>query len=106
MPTFDQLPGTLNVSFRKGDTLSVEVDFTPTSFSGSTVSASLISTITGGVVRQMATTLVNASQGIVNVSLTQQQSAALDAGTYKWELTATDGTAKRSYMTGFVEVST
>jgi len=104
MASFDQLPGRLGISFRRGDAVNVEVDFNPTSFSGQTVTASIHSAISGATVQPMNATMIDASQGRLILSLTSQQSSSLPAGTYSWLLSATDGTSTRTYLTGFVEV--
>jgi hypothetical protein len=105
MATYEQLPGRLGLAFRKGDSVSTEIDFSPTSFVGQTVSATIYSVVSGNVVQAMTSTLVNAAEGRVNVSLSRSQSAGLASGTYSWDLVATDGTAARTYITGLVEVS-
>jgi len=105
MATYEQLPGDLGLSFRRGDEVSTEIDFNPISLTGFTMSATLISLVSGGSVASMSATLTNAAQGKVNVGLTDEQTSALQVGTYRWELTANDGTARRTYLTGFVEVS-
>jgi hypothetical protein len=105
MATYEQLPGRLNLAFTRGDSVSTEIDFSPTSFAGQTVTATIYSAVSGNVVQAMTTTLVNAAEGRVNVSLTSAQSASLARGTYSWELVATDGIAARTFLAGIVEVA-
>lgn len=105
MATYEQLPGELNLSFRRADEVSTEIDFNPISLTGFTMAATVLSLVSGGTVAAMTTTLTNAAQGRVNVGLADEQTAALPLGTYRWTLTANDGTAQRTYLTGMVEVS-
>lgn len=105
MATYEQLPGDLGIAFRRGDELSTEIDFNPISLTGFTMTATVLSLVSGGTVATMTTTLTNASQGKVSVGLTDEQTAAMPLGTYRWTLTANDGTAQRTYLTGYVEVS-
>lgn len=105
MPSYEQLPGSLNLSFRKADEVSTEIDFNPISLTGFTMAATIVSLVSGGTVASMVTTMTNASQGRVNIGLTDEQTAALPVGTYRWEMTANDGVARRTYLAGFVEVT-
>lgn len=105
MPTYEQLPGSLGLSFRRGDFVSTLIDFDPTSFTGQTMSASIVSVVSGETVAPITVAFANASAGQVNVSLSQSATAVLAAGTYRWQLRATDGTATRTYLAGYVEVS-
>lgn len=106
MSSYDQLPGQLNLSVRGGDRLSAEIDFNPISLTGYTMVATISSLVGGSTLAAMSTTLTDAAAGKVNVSLTGTQTTALPRGTYRWDLTATDSSnARRSYLTGFVEVT-
>jgi hypothetical protein len=105
MANYEQLPGELNLAFRRGDEVSTEIDFSPISLTAYTMAASLVSLVSGGTVSSMTTTMVDAAAGRLNIGLTDEQTAALPIGTYRWDLTANDGTARRSYLTGVVEVS-
>ncbi|NBU34571.1 hypothetical protein EB118_18295 [bacterium] len=105
MPSYDQVPGKLNLSFRAGDYVSTEIDFNPISLTGSTMSATISSLVGGGSVAAITTTLTNAAAGKVNISLTALQTLSLPRGTYRWDLTGLQaGNARQSYLTGFVEV--
>lgn len=103
--TYEQLPGNLGLSFRRGDYVSTLIDFDPTSFTGQTMSASIVSVVTGETVAPVSVAFANASAGQVNVSLSADATSALAAGTYRWTLKSTDGTAVRTYLAGYVEVS-
>lgn len=105
MASYEQLPGELNLSFRRADEVSTEIDFSPISLTGYTMTASLVSLVSGGTVASIAATMVDAAAGRVNIGLTDEQTAALPLGTYRWNLTADDGQARRTYLTGTVEVS-
>jgi hypothetical protein len=105
MATYEQLPGELNLAFRRADEVSTEIDFSPISLTGYTMTSTLTSLVSGGTVASMATTMVDAAAGRVNIGLTDEQTAALPVGTYRWTMTANDGMARRTYLTGIVEVS-
>jgi len=105
MATYEQLPGELNLSFRRADEVSTEIDFNPISLTGYTMSATLVSLVSGGTVASISTQMVDAAAGRLNIELTEQQTAALPLGTYRWNLTADDGQARRTYLTGIVEES-
>jgi hypothetical protein len=103
MPSYDQLPGTLNLSFVRGDDFSVLVDFSIT-MTGYTVTAAMHSVVSGELVQAMTVTTVNAASGQFNVSFNDTQTAALARGTYSWQMTWVEGNATRTALTGFVEV--
>lgn len=105
MATFEQLPGSLGLAFRKGDVFSAEIDFNPISLVGSTVAASVVSTVGGGTVATIHTQVLDAAAGRLNISMTGQQTSVMAPGTYRWSLTANDGVATRTYLAGFVEVA-
>lgn len=105
MATYEQLPGNLGLSFRRGDYVSTTIDFDPTSFTGQTMSASIVSIVSGDAVAPVTVAFANASAGQVNVSLSKDDTQSLAVGTYRWALQATDGTAVRTYLAGYVEVS-
>ncbi len=105
MATYEQLPGELNLAFRRADEVSTEIDFSPISLTGYTMTSTLTSLVNGGTVASMTTTMVDAAAGRVNIGLTDEQTAALPVGTYRWTMTANDGLARRTYLTGVVEVS-
>jgi hypothetical protein len=105
MATYEQLPGELNLAFRRADAVSTEIDFSPISLTGYTMTSTLTSLVNGGTVASMTTTMVDAAAGRVNIGLTDEQTAALPVGTYRWTMTANDGLARRTYLTGVVEVS-
>ena len=103
MPSYDQTPGELNLSFKRGDDFSALVDFSIT-MTGYTVTAGITSVATGLEVQPLTVAFQNAAAGQVNVSLTDTQTAAMARGTYSWQMAWTEGNATRTALTGFVEV--
>jgi hypothetical protein len=103
MASYDQAPGTLSLSFVRGDDFSTLVDFSIT-MTGYTVAASVYSLVSGAEVQAFTVTATNAANGQFNISLTDTQTAALARGTYGWRMTWVEGAATRTALTGFVEV--
>jgi len=105
MPTYQQLPGTMALAFRRGDEFACLVDFSIDA-TAYTWSATIYSQITGATVATPTVTVVSASLGQVNVSLTELQTSALQAGTYGWRLVwVAPGTVTRTALEGACEVS-
>lgn len=104
MPSYDQRPGVLNLSFCRGDDFSTIVDFS-IAMNAYTVTASIYSAVTGAEVVPLTVSFVSQANGQVNVSLTDSQTAALAKGTYRWSMKWTEGNATRTALTGFVEVA-
>ena len=103
MSTAPQEPGVLNVSFSRGEVWSKLVDFAePASLAGYTFDAGLYSVVTGSLVQAITTSVVDAAEGQVNLSLAAAQTAALPAGTYEFRLTW--GPVSRRIYQGFCEV--
>lgn len=102
MSAYDQTPGSLPISFVRGDSLSALVDFS-IDLTGYTFVGSLISVVTGAEVIPLTVSVVSAANGQVNVSLTTQQTASLARGTYQWKFVWTQGQAVRTALVGFVE---
>lgn len=102
MNAYDQTPGNLPISFVRGDSLSVLVDFS-IDLTGYSFTGSLVSVVTGDDVVPLTLAVVSAASGQVNVSLTAQQTAALARGTYQWKFVWTQGASVRTALTGFVE---
>ena len=103
MPSYDQTPGTLNLSFVRGDDFSSMIDFSIT-MTGYQVTASMYSLVSGAEVQAFTVTAANAANGQFNISLTDTQTAALARGTYGWRMAWTESNATRTALTGFVEV--
>jgi hypothetical protein len=104
MASYDQIPGRFNLSFRRGDTVSTELDFS-VDVTGYSFDAAIVSAVTGGEIEEFTTQTTNASQGKVVLSLTSQETAALQHGTYVWSMSWTEATGLvRTVLSGFVEV--
>jgi hypothetical protein len=103
MASYDQTPGTLNLSFKRADDFSAMVDFS-ISLASYTVTAGITSLVSGAEVQPLTVSFVSATAGTVNVSLTDTQTAALARGTYGWQMKWTENNATRTALTGFVEV--
>jgi hypothetical protein len=103
MPTYDQSPGTLNLTFNRSDDFSTLVDFS-ISMVSYTVTAGITSLVTGAQVVPFTVSVVSATNGQVNISLTDTQTAALARGTYGWQMQWTENNATRTALTGTVEV--
>ena len=103
MASYDQTPGALNLSFKRGDDFSTLIDFS-IGMTGYTVTAGVTSLVTGDEVQPLTVSFASATAGTVNVSLTDTQTAALARGTYGWQMKWTENQATRTALTGFVEV--
>lgn len=104
MSTFSVLPGTLNVRIMQGDTFSCTVDFTA-DLTGHTVVAGLYATPSGGLVSAITTTVVSAGTGVVLLSLTPEQTAAIPDGTYQFTVSWVSGGVARTALSGFFEIT-
>jgi hypothetical protein len=103
MATYSQLPGSMNLAFRRGNDFATLITFDGVELVGYAVSATLTSLVTGGSVATFATSV---GTGEVNLSLTDTQTASLGVGTYGWRLDWTaPGDVKRTALTGVVEVT-
>lgn len=103
MASYDQTPGSLNLTFNRSDDFSTLIDFS-IGMTGYTVTAGITSLVTGAEVQPLTVSVVSATAGQVNVSLTDTQTAALARGTYGWQMRWTENNATRTALTGFVEV--
>ena len=103
MASYDQTPGALNLSFKRGDDFSTLIDFS-IGMTGYTVTAGMTSLVTGDEVQPLTVSFASATAGQVNVSLTDTQTAALARGTYGWQMKWVENQATRTALTGFVEV--
>lgn len=104
MSSYDQTPGTLNLSLKGGDDFSTLIDFNPIDMTGYTVTASIVSAVSGASVVPFTVTVPSAAEGQVNISLTDAQTASIAKGTYSWRMSWVEGNATRTALTGFVEV--
>ena len=105
MPSYQQLPGTMSIAFRRGDEFACLIDFSIVA-TDYTWSATIFSQITGETIATPAVTVVSAALGQINVALTELQPSALQAGTYGWRLVwVAPGTVTRTALEGACEVS-
>jgi hypothetical protein len=103
--TYSQLPGTMNLAFRRANDFATLIDFNGTTLVGFAVTANVTSLVTGATVVPFTTSITDASAGQVNIALTDTQTAALAAGTYGWQLDWTaPGSVQRTALSGTVEV--
>jgi hypothetical protein len=102
MPTYDQLPASLNLRWTVGNDFSalLDYDFALTSY---TATAAIYSTVTGATVATFTTAITDAAAGKINISLTDAQTTTLGPGTFRWELVWTLGAVSRTSMEGFVD---
>lgn len=103
MASYSQAPGSLNLAFARNDSFSALIDVS-IDMTGYTTSASMISLVTGASVVPFTVTTVSASEGKVNLSLTNTQTASLPRGTYSWSMSWAEGASTRTALTGLVEV--
>jgi hypothetical protein len=103
MSSYNQIPGTLNLSFVRGDDFATPVDFSIV-MTGYTVTASMFSCVSGNEVQAFTVTAISAGSGQYSISLTDSQTAALAKGTYTWAMKWVEGTLTRTALSGFVEV--
>jgi len=97
-------PGSLNVTVRKSSDFSAAIDFDVTAV-GVTPTSSIISFVTGEPVGEFATTVIDAASGQITISMSPTTSAALGAGTYRWQhVWDYAGPSQKTMLTGFVEV--
>lgn len=102
--TYSQLPGTLNLSFRRSDQFGTQVDF-DVSLVGASVTSRIVSAVSGSTVASFTTTLDDAAGGKIGISLTESQTSVIPVGTYNWYMIVVQpGDVQRTYLTGVVEV--
>jgi hypothetical protein len=104
MAVFEQLPGYLSLAFRRGDTFTATVDF-DVNTTGLTWEAQIRSPVTGEAVQAVTVTNTDPTAGIVTLSLTDEQTDGLPEGTWSWTLVGETGGVRRTYFSGFVEVT-
>ncbi|NDG32630.1 hypothetical protein EB118_21475 [bacterium] len=119
-PIYEQLPAELDLAFIKGDEfgvlLTVDLDLSGYTYDSriyalTTAAAGAglaggVATVAGGTVTAFTITPVSATAGIINVSLTEQQTDALSTtGTYRWWLKAVSpAMVTRTFVSGDVTV--
>jgi hypothetical protein len=94
----------MSISFKRANDFSTLIDFDVSLVSYS-VTASIVSLVTGASVVPFTTSITDASAGQVQIALTDTQTAALPAGTYGWQLDWTaPSSIQRTALSGTVEV--
>jgi hypothetical protein len=103
---YTQVPGNLSLVVRKSDAVSALIDFDGITLSGYTARSEMTSLVTGRTVAPLVTTIVNATAGQVNVSMTGTSSATIAAGSYGWRLILdAPGSVQRTALSGTIEVN-
>lgn len=104
MATVTSTPGSLNIVLRKSDEFETLLDFSISAV-GCTVSSEIVSTVTGGVVGEFATSVYDAGAGQVNIALSETQTGQLAVGTYLWRnVWNKPGDVRKTMLTGYLEV--
>lgn len=101
--SYSQTPGNLNLTFVRSDDFSALVDVS-IDMTGYTTTAAIYSAVTGSQVMPFSVSVVSASEGKVNLSLTGTQTASLARGSYTWKMSWVEGLAARTALSGLVEV--
>jgi len=105
MATYDQRAGKMHLSFNRANDFSSVVDFDGMTLTGYTVSAMVVSLVSGSTVQAMSASVTDAALGKCNVSLTDTQTGSLAAGTYGWQLDwVAPGSVQRTALKGTMEV--
>jgi hypothetical protein len=105
MSTYEVLPGSMSLAFRRGDRFSTLIDFDGVSLVDCVVSASVVSTVSGEVVKHFMVDVTDAAASKVNISLASGETAVIPVGTYSWRLGwVAPGNAARTALAGTVEV--
>jgi len=103
--TFSQLPGTMNLALKRGDSFATTVDFDGVTLVGYTATATVASLVTGTTVATMTTSIVDPAAAKVTIGLTNAQTAGLTSGTYAWRMDwDAPGGTHRAALQGTVEV--
>lgn len=105
MATYDQLPGSMNLRWRAGDSFSSLLDF-DIALTSYTASAIVTSTVTGATLATFTTTIPDAADGRINVALSSAQTTTLGVGTFGWALTwVAPGSVTRTALEGYVDAT-
>jgi len=105
MPTYDQLPGQMQLRWRAGDSFSSLLDF-DIALTGYTASAVVTSTVTGATVAAFTTTIPDATNGKINIALSSAQTSTLGVGTFGWSLSwLSPGSVTRTALEGYVDAT-
>ncbi len=110
MAEYSLTPGQLNLKTRQGDEFSATVTLTegasPFGLTGYTVTASITSLVDGAAVDEFTVSVVSATAGEVSISLQENETTALAAGSYAWSLRwIAPGAVTRTALAGVLEVT-
>jgi hypothetical protein len=112
MAEYAQDPATLNLAVKAGDELNADLTITvgcsgtaAFSLAGYTIDSDLRSLVSGNVVQTVTASITNAPAGIVNISMTEAETADLPTGSYSWRLRwTTPNDITRTVYAGILEV--
>ena len=105
MATYDQRAGKMHLAFNRANDFATVVDFDGITLTGYTVSAMVVSLVSGITVQAMSASVTDAAAGKCNLALTDTQTAALAGGTYAWQLDwVAPGSVQRTALKGTMEV--
>ena len=107
-------PGAYNLKIRRGVAFSCTFTFTeddgttPIALTGWVPYASVRKVPTGAVILDLAPVLTDGAAGIVTISFTAAQTAALTAGNFRWDLVLKNPSLERvgPYIEGLCDIST
>ena len=101
--TFSITPGDLTLEVKRGNRFATVVDF-DISLTGYTVTSTIVSVVSGSTVLPITVDASLFADGKVGLSLSDSQTSALAAGTYRWSLTWNQGSSPRTALEGFLEI--
>jgi len=105
-------PAAIDITLIIGDDETVQVTIcsdaagaVPVDINGRTYEASIAATPGGAVVDTFTTAVSgDGSTGVVTLTLTDTETAALTAGVYSWDLVETNGTAETTLILGYCTI--
>jgi hypothetical protein len=106
MAIIDRTPGELNAKKPRGNSLSETAVFS-ISLAGYTATSEVLSLVTGDRVALVAAAVTNSgTNGVVTLSMTKADMAAIPVGTYRWRTkVASSPNDETTYLEGWLEVT-
>jgi hypothetical protein len=101
MPNFSQVPGTLNLTAKRGDRFATVIDFDDISLDGYTVTSSVVSAVSGSAVESFDVDVSQGTAGKVGISIAN---VTTPAGSYRWSVKWDAGLSPRTALEGYFEV--
>jgi hypothetical protein len=106
-------PGAYNLIIRRGVAFSITFTLTEDdgttaiNLTGYTAHALVRKLPTSAVVKDLTPTLTSAAGGIITIALTDEQTLALPAGAFRWDLVLEDAGGSRlgPYVAGLCDIS-